>query len=160
MAAMIRTGIMDNPRYPMIKPPNASPDPFKRPALLRISDRDMCPRTMAAIAAGNIIKPKSPLSRLAIALPLVSDGDAAVGTRGPVAICAVRAGSPHRSQNRLFSPMLFPHLLHSIMDPPRGTRRLYLPGFDSQSRLISGAGHLFAAEVYTEGKTRSCLTRG
>jgi len=70
---------------------------------------------MAAIAAGNIIKPKSTLSRLAIALPLVSDGDAAVGTRGPVAICAVRAGSPHRSQNRLFSPMLFPHLLHSIM---------------------------------------------
>src|SRR5207253_8611313 len=119
--------------------------------LLRISDRDICPRTMAAIAAGNINKPKIPLTRLAIALPLVSDGDAAPATTGAVAVCAVGTGSPHRSQNWLFSPMLFPHLLHNIMIASATRAAFYLPrcGLTLQSRLMSGAGYLFAPEVYT-----------
>jgi hypothetical protein len=149
MAAMIITGMTDNPRYPMIKPPKASPDPVNRPALLRISDRDMCPRTIAAIAAGNINNPQTPLTKLAIALPLVSDSDGAPGTGGPVTVCAVRTGSPHRSQNWLFSPMVFPHLLHNMMIASATRTAFTYRELTLPARHISGAGYVFAAEVYT-----------
>src|SRR5580704_660419 len=49
----------------------AKPRPDSRPPLLRISDREICPKTTATIAAGGN-RPMKPQTLLKIALPLVS----------------------------------------------------------------------------------------
>src|SRR5580704_10965714 len=49
------------------------PAPFRRPALLRICELEMWPKTMASTAAGKM-KNKNPQIRLAMARPLVSCG--------------------------------------------------------------------------------------
>src|SRR5437879_12278758 len=67
MAATISTGIAAIPRYPMISPPSAIPPPLRRPWLFRISEREMCPRMIAAIAEG-MRKEKKPRIKLAMAV--------------------------------------------------------------------------------------------
>jgi hypothetical protein len=71
IAAMIRMGINDKPRYPNTSPAMAIPRPPRRPALFRISERDKWPMTTATIAAGRKKKSR-PETRLPMALPLVS----------------------------------------------------------------------------------------
>src|SRR5438270_6233062 len=71
IAAKIRTTGVTIPIYPRTRPAIASPEPFNLPALVRICEREICPKMIATMAAGKINE-KHPNTRLAIALPLVS----------------------------------------------------------------------------------------
>src|SRR5712675_1773967 len=51
----------------------ARPSPLSRPALLRISERERCPKIIARIDRGNA-KRKTPQAKLAMAFPLVTGG--------------------------------------------------------------------------------------
>src|SRR5215831_4400645 len=92
MAAMMRTGIIAIPMYPMISPARAIPSPWRRPWLFRISERDTCPRMIATIAEG-MRKEKKPRIKLAIALPLVE-----VGTLCAIVFADDISAVPHLSQ--------------------------------------------------------------
>src|SRR5713226_3663369 len=96
----------------------ARPSPFRRPALLRISESDMCPRITATIAAGSK-KKKKPRIRLAIALPSVCGTTAPVGIGGaPGAETAL----PQTLQKRLPSAKVFPHLGQNTIHPSSGRK--------------------------------------
>ena len=105
----------------MTKPAIAKPSPFMRPPLFLISEREMCPRTMATMNRGNTLM--MPQTRLAIALPLVCAGPIgaaalyAAGRADPVGggtdsppgwTCEVEY--PQLKQKRLFSARVVPHL--------------------------------------------------
>jgi hypothetical protein len=66
-------GMKAMPAYPSTSPVIANPLPCSRPALFLMSDREMCPKTIAAMAVGRA-KKKIPRIRLAIAFPLVRGG--------------------------------------------------------------------------------------
>ena len=76
----------------------ARPSPFRRPALLRISESDMCPRITATIAAGSK-KKKKPRIRLAIALLSVCCG--ATDPVGVGGAPGTETALPHTLQKRL-----------------------------------------------------------
>src|SRR6478672_1026375 len=123
IAAMIRiAGIAATPTYPRTSPAIANPSPFRRPALLRICDRERCPRTMATIDIGKKNR-KSPLTRLATAIPLVSGGCA--GAAGADAAGAVTAGAdvtcaPQTRQKRSAVFMAFPQAAQRMSTNPPG----------------------------------------
>src|SRR5437016_4177326 len=80
-----------------MSPASAMPAPLRRPALLAISEREMCPKTIARMASGKKKNRKRPLAmprmRLATAFPLVTAGWSAVymdaaGGRTAGGICA------------------------------------------------------------------------
>src|SRR5580700_2698902 len=98
----------------------AIPSPLSRPALLRISEREMCPKIIARIDIGNANR-KSPQTRLTIALPLVSAGAVKAGVSATGVVAAGGGASfPHTRQN--FSPAatLFPQ-------PEQNTSETSLP---------------------------------
>src|ERR1700687_4382570 len=97
----------------------ASPSPFRRPALLRISDKAKWPNTIAATKR-NGMKNNSPQTRLAIAFPLVcaipGDGGAPLADVTAESAGAIR---PHTRQNLSSAVMLFPHAeQNNAMHPP------------------------------------------
>src|SRR6267378_4915866 len=113
----------------------AIPSPLSRPALLRISERERCPKMIARIDMGNT-KRKSPQIRLTIAFPLVSGGAASAEffTTGAV-VADAGTSFPQTLQN--FSPAatLFPqpeqNTRHDL--PSLGTRQIRLPKFSKNS---------------------------
>src|SRR5271165_7398814 len=94
--------------YPRTRPAIANPFPVSRPPLLRMSERDKCPKMTAASENGRMIN-NSPLIRLKIALPLVSGGSpkaTAGSTAGPAD--AANESRPQTPQKRSPSDILFP----------------------------------------------------
>ena len=83
----------------------ATPSPLSRPALLRMSRRERCPKTTARIDAGKK-KKKSPEIRLAIAFPLVSGVTPCPAAAAAVA--DVETSFPHTRQKRSPDDTLFP----------------------------------------------------
>src|SRR5258708_40304197 len=75
----------------------ARPSPLSRPALLRISERERCPKIIARIDKGNA-KRKTPQAKLAMAFPLVSGGVPGTGA----AVTGAEISLPQTLQN--FSP--------------------------------------------------------
>jgi|ERR1022692_724349 hypothetical protein len=108
IAAIMRMGIIEIPKYPNISPVKAIPAPRSRPLLLRISEREMWPRTMATIAAGNK-NPKTPAIKLPIAFPLVSPGPTG-NAAGTVVGLGGEVGAPQLPQNWLLSASVVPQL--------------------------------------------------
>src|SRR4029077_14017378 len=114
---MIRIGINAITKYPKISPVRAIPAPWSRPLLLRISEREIWPRMMAAIAAGNKSKPQTPAIKLPMAFPLVSP--VSIGNAAGVAVGLdwEVVGAPQRLQNGLFSRSAAPHFEQNIASP-------------------------------------------
>src|SRR5712692_242003 len=76
---------------------------------------------MAAIAIGNISKPKIPVNKLARAFPLVSPASIGSGATGggavPCSPATAVTDCPQRVQNWLFSGSVAPHFEQNITDP-------------------------------------------
>src|SRR5580700_1306507 len=89
----------------------ATPSPLSRPALLRISERDRCPKMMATIDKGNANR-KRPQTKLTIAFPLVC---ACTPTAGVVADSAATS-LPQTPQNLSPAETSFPQ-------PAQNTKR-------------------------------------
>src|SRR5258708_5307452 len=98
----------------------AKPSPFSRPALLRISDKERCPKTTATIEIGKK-KKNSPQIKLTMAFPLVCTGASETGgaSLADVAAEPETAARPQRRQNLSSAVKLFPQ--------PAQNRGIYLP---------------------------------
>src|SRR6266852_5206895 len=97
----------------------ARPSPFRRPALLRISESEMCPRITATIAAGRK-KKKKPRIRLAIALPSVRC--AATAPSGVGGAPGAEIALPQTLQKLLPSAKVVPHLGQNTIHPSSGRK--------------------------------------
>ena len=101
IAAMIKiTGINAISAYPRISPAVANPWPFNRPALFLISESARWPKMIAATAE-NGMNTKIPITRLAIALPLVVSAPVGVypAPGAPATAAAETSRFPHLPQN-------------------------------------------------------------
>src|ERR1035437_823202 len=102
----------------------AIPSPFRRPALLRISDKARWPNTMAATKS-NGIKNNSPQIRLTMAFPLVSALPSGAGALiGGAAAEPAEATRPQARQNLSSAVMLFPQPAQNDAMQPPGARNV------------------------------------
>src|SRR5579859_139058 len=102
-----------------MSPARAIPSPFRRPMLLRILERDMCPRMIAGmpVKTEKQKNDKIPRTRLAVALPsvLASGPGCPYALAGYGAGAAEPAGAP-ADEGTCGALICFPHWEHTV-DP-------------------------------------------